>query len=349
MGVYNILGLFTIVSHVLAIDLCREHSSCVPLRKCHPKSSSAFIYPCHIGLNLICCPNSDIQNTTSLETRKTLLFPEECGEITNEKKIKGGKNADLGQFPWMALLGYKQKSAGISEFLCGGTIITHRYIMTAAHCLAVKSRELVFVRLGEHDIDSEDDCVTIKKYTKCADKPVDINVEERIPHFQYNETTLKNDIALLRLELDIPSKSEFIKPICLPFERSLESKDLAGQKFTITGWGKTDPKNLQGSSYLQYAQVVVANQEKCNSNLPARVRNISDSQLCAIGKTEDACKGDSGGPLSNATGDFKGEIRIFQIGIVSFAPTPTCGIQELPPVYTRVDKYLKWIEDTVIV
>lgn len=60
--------------------------------------------------------------------------------------------------------------------------------------------------------------------------------------------------------------------------------------------------------------------------------------------SEDACKGDSGGPLFQTTFDkFLQETRAFQIGIVSFAPAAACGIQELPTVYTRVDKYLDWI------
>lgn len=107
-------------------------------------------------------------------------------------------------------------------------------------------------------------------------------------------------------------------------------------------------ENLGGSTYLQYANVQVWEQDKCNNILPVQVRPIADTQLCAIGKREDACKGDSGGPLANSTVDLNGDLRVFQVGIVSFAPTMTCGIEELPPVYTRVDRYLQWITDTII-
>lgn len=62
----------------------------------------------------------------------------------------------------------------------------------------------------------------------------------------------------------------------------------------------------------------------------------------------DACKGDSGGPLFNTTLDIDRHLRTFQIGIVSFATTVTCGISELPPIYTRVDRYLEWVVDTIV-
>lgn len=79
-----------------------------------------------------------------------------------------------------------------------------------------------------------------------------------------------------------------------------------------------------------------------------QVKPLSDSQLCANGKKTDACKGDSGGPLFNIIPikDFQ-EIKAFQVGIVSFAPAATCGVQALPSVYTRVERYLDWITQNI--
>lgn len=74
---------------------------------------------------------------------------------------------------------------------------------------------------------------------------------------------------------------------------------------------------------------------------------MSHSQLCANGKKEDACKGDSGGPLFNTVVDRDSQVKAFQIGIVSFSPAATCGVEELPSVYTRVDQYLEWINQNV--
>ncbi|KAG5896176.1 hypothetical protein JTB14_016951 [Gonioctena quinquepunctata] len=264
-----------------------------------------------------------------------------------ENIVPGGETADLGQFPWMALLGYRQKQLDITEYLCGGTIITETHLLTAAHCIDVgKYHKLVNVRLGEHDLRSKKDCRKVHGGQICADNPIDVPVLNTFRHQNYNSRTLKDDIALIRLKRAV-TFTDFIQPICLPFERSLESKVLTGQKFTISGWGKTDSRKLGGYPVLQFATVTVWSHNTCNKVIPPEVQPMTDYQLCANGKKEDACKGDSGGPLVNSTIDFDGELRNYQIGIVSFASTLTCGVEELPPIYTRVDRYLNWIADHV--
>ena len=64
-----------------------------------------------------------------------LLNQNVCGPIL-EKRIVGGKVAERNEFPWMALLAY---SFGVSNekkvFLCAGSLINERYILTAAHCI----------------------------------------------------------------------------------------------------------------------------------------------------------------------------------------------------------------------
>lgn len=60
---------------------------------------------------MICCPQNNLleNRITSIQNQKTDLFPVECGVTVSLNKISGGKSAEVGQFPWMALLGYKSK------------------------------------------------------------------------------------------------------------------------------------------------------------------------------------------------------------------------------------------------
>lgn len=72
----------------------------------------------------------------------------------------------------------------------------------------------------------------------CNNPPVDVSVEQRIVHENYepNSKNQFNDIALLRLSKKVQF-TDYIQPICLPVESSLRNKDLSGMSLDVAGWG----------------------------------------------------------------------------------------------------------------
>lgn len=93
--------------------------------------------------------------------------------------------------------------------------------------------------MGEYDTTTEIDCITLDGEQICADPPIDVPVEEKLAHPEYNEKSMLNDIALLRLDRDI-QRTDFIQPVCLPASNFKNS--LAGDVNFVTGFGRT----LQG-------------------------------------------------------------------------------------------------------
>ncbi|CAG9785716.1 unnamed protein product [Diatraea saccharalis] len=261
----------------------------------------------------------------------------ECGVDTNGDKIFGGQITELDEFPWMALLGYR-KSDGRRTYQCGGVLINHRYVLTAAHCItgAVETEvgTLVTVRLGEYDTQSEIDCSD----GVCADPPQEIAVHRTFPHQGYADRNKnkKDDIGIVRLAKRA-RYTYYVKPICLP---DLNTRVGPGFDVYVAGWGKT----LKGSSSPVKLKLVlpIFDKNECVNKYRTLGANLIERQICAGGTfAEDACRGDSGGPLMMK----RPEGTWVSVGVVSFGYG--CGRDGWPGVYTSVASYTDWIQSVL--
>ena len=101
------------------------------------------------------------------------------------------------EFPWV--VGVR------TEFgKCGGSIITKKLVMTAAHCLFNSKKELVqeiSILMGHSDVSSD----LIKKQT----------VESILIHPEFGNKKYYNDVALLRLSENLEFDNS-VQPIGLP-------------------------------------------------------------------------------------------------------------------------------------
>ncbi|KAL5285032.1 hypothetical protein ACFFRR_007020 [Megaselia abdita] len=237
-----------------------------------------------------------------------------CGVQGRMNRIVGGKVTAPNDQPWMAGL-WRQ-----GKFYCGATVISRKYLLTAAHCTYTFDHREVRVYLGGHDI--------AKDYTEIRKIKA---VEE---HEYYDGVSFNNDIALI--ELDKPIKfGPRVQPACLP---DGARTDFAGQMALIAGWGRTSEKG-DTSRVLQSVKLPVWTQSECRAAGYSESR-ITDNMMCAGFKDgqKDACQGDSGGPMLYDAPSGSTEI----IGIVSWGRG--CARPNFPGLYTRVTNYLPWVK-----
>lgn len=262
----------------------------------------------------------------------------QCGIDTNGDRIYGGQFTDLDEFPWMALMGYRPRNNGPLTYQCGGVLINHRYVLTAAHCLTGAIEKdvgtLASVRLGEYDTQNDVDCID----NVCADPPQEIPVQQTFPHSGYidRNKNRKDDIGLVRLARRA-TYSYYVQPICLV---DTSARLDVGNDVYVAGWGKT--LNGRNSPIKLKLGLPVFNKNQCVSKYKTLGADLTDKQICAGGVfAEDACRGDSGGPLMRKRSDGVWET----VAVVSFGYG--CGRDGWPGVYTSVASYADWIESTL--
>ncbi|KAM9043154.1 LOW QUALITY PROTEIN: coagulation factor XI-like [Megaptera novaeangliae] len=232
-------------------------------------------------------------------------------------RIVGGTKSVLGEWPWQITL---HITSPTQRHLCGGSIIGNQWILTAAHCFSeVESPKALRVYSG------------ILNQAEIKEDTSFFGVQEIIIHDQYEMAESGYDIALLKLETTM-NYTDSQRPICLP---SKGDRNVTYTECWVTGWGyqKLRDKIL---NTLQKARVPLVTNEECQAGY--RGHKITNKLVCA-GYTEggkDACKGDSGGPLS-----CKHNEVWHLVGITSWGEG--CGQRERPGVYTNVVEYVDWI------
>ncbi len=113
-----------------------------------------------------------------------------------------------------------------------------------------------------------------------------------------------------------------------------------GTSTYIAGWG-LDSQYGEMTEELHQVELPIVDNEQCQNTLGSRI-NIRDTHICA-GWAEggkDGCQADSGGGLITLKSGHMIMSGVMMGGV-------GCGRPNLPGVYTRVQKFVKWIEDVV--
>ena len=169
-----------------------------------------------------------------------------------EEGIVGGTTAAVGDFPFYV------KFAG--NTLCGGSLINADTILTAAHC--VDQGRPNQVRVGPTEY--------------FGGLLVDTQCVVSHPNFYENESTLLNDVAIIKLKEPIDTTSSLVSTIA--FNNDTAYPSTPGTPLTVIGFGLTsDGKTADALQMLTTSFVSIDN---CQETYSASVVNPED-HICA--------------------------------------------------------------------
>ncbi|XP_055360607.1 transmembrane protease serine 9-like [Betta splendens] len=261
--------------------------------------------------------------TTQMQTSTTkgkVTRTQDCGVAPLNTRIVGGVNASAGSWPWQVSIRYN------GAHICGGTLISDQWVLTAAHCIITSSLSVWTLYFGI--------------LTQSGPNPNQVtrSVSQTIVNSNYNNSLFNNDIALMKLSSPI-TFNDYIRPICLA---SSSSQFYSSTPCWATGWGRLgSDQPLVAYNILQEVQIPIVGPNQCRSDY-SLVKDVkmTDQMICAGQTNKGTCQGDSGGPLQCKQGSVW-----VQAGITSFGVP--CARAGYPEVYARVCQFQSWITNQV--
>lgn len=139
---------------------------------------------------------------------------------TDTSRIVGGVTAEENSWPWIVKLNIGGKP------MCGGTIISPDFVITAAHCCEGMNKDRLEIITGAHRTDYSDPDQSYK-------------VKRVWMHENYDRFDLNNDFCILNVATPIMMMDE-VSIACLPNQG--DELEATAQCF-VAGWGLVEYGN----------------------------------------------------------------------------------------------------------
>ena len=328
------------------------------------------------------CDGSHLASFHASPTIETRHSKHECGVPGNfqDSRVANGEDVPSpGAWPWMARLIYPANEESPEKTWCGGALVSRRHVITAAHCVEMRNLgEPVAVVLGEVDITTEYDCMDtsercgangtqgqecynrvscVEPAVKYSVKTITVapNYDDKGGGERFGRKFAINDIAVIELDEEV-NFTNLVRPVCLPDAE--KPFDYPSSPMVLKGWGN-DVAGLGAPSSSTVLQMLPGLREiplEDNEDLAGCRTKLGlpllQSQMCIesseTSANSNACKGDSGGPVSLHHRESEHDPGHWQlVGVISFG-NGRCG-SGVPLVVTRVGEpaTLAWIKETI--
>uniref|UniRef100_A0AAG5D363 Peptidase S1 domain-containing protein n=1 Tax=Anopheles atroparvus TaxID=41427 RepID=A0AAG5D363_ANOAO len=271
---------------------------------------------------------------------RNLLKDDKCGVVRNANITDEAAKPVFNQYPWNALLEFRENGKSQIHLVCSGVLIHRRFVLTVGHCIdgILSGFRLASVRLGEFNIRTTEDSDPSAPERKTVTQSVD--VEAIIRHPSLNQPMYSNDLALVKLKHDADTGKENIQPICLP---SLD--DFKESSLTLSGWKRNKyvfPTLERNTMNLSAVTECRAEYKALGINLPT-----TDDVVCAIYKQlpKPNCNNYASGSALQYIKIVDKKPRYFLAGLMVLN-FPFCRMNG-SEVFVNLNSAAEWIKSTV--
>ncbi|CAH2232240.1 spermosin-like isoform X4 [Pararge aegeria] len=276
---------------------------------------------------------------------------DQCGIVIRNNAnplVVNGRPTLEGQWPWQIAL-YQIQTVD-SKYICGGTLVSHKHVITAAHCVTRKNsskpvnKNTLTIYLGKHNLRTSVEGVEIRFVADISVYP------------EYNKTPFARDLSILRMRKSV-EYTEFVRAACLWPENQMPLSNVIGKKGSVVGWGFDDTG--VATEELSLVEMPVVDQETCIRSYSAFFDKFTDrdytycagyrdgttDEITGTRKSTSVCNGDSGGGMvfeMQGTWYLRGLVSLSVARHNEYRCDPTHYV-----VFTDLAKFLPWIRDHI--